>query len=73
MARFHTFTEGVEVIVIPDGEPYQRADEPGGNARWTNWSATNSSACASRHRRFARMRCSCGAPPLDINGRVPKP
>jgi mono/diheme cytochrome c family protein len=31
MARFHTFTEGVEVIVIPENTPYQRVAESGGN------------------------------------------
>jgi mono/diheme cytochrome c family protein len=31
MARFHTFTEGVEVIVIPENTPYQRLSEEGSN------------------------------------------
>ena len=31
MARFHTFTEGVEVIVIPENTPYQRITEAGAN------------------------------------------
>lgn len=31
MARFHTFTEGVEVIVIPENTPYQRLEEAGSN------------------------------------------
>lgn len=31
MARFHTFTEGVEVIVIPENTPYQRVAESGSN------------------------------------------
>lgn len=31
MARYHTFTEGVEVIVIPENAPYQRLAEEGSN------------------------------------------
>ena len=70
MARFHTFTEGIEVIVVPENLPYQRTDEPGGNAidtfvgdKLERLRITPSALCSDQV--FLRRAT------IDINGRVP--
>ena len=70
MARFHTFTEGIEVIVVPENLPYQRAVEPGGNSidtlvgdKLERLRITPSALCSDVD--FLRRAT------IDINGRVP--
>ena len=70
MARFHTFTEGVPVLVIPENAPYRKIDDPGGNmvdqhvnAKLEKLRLTPSALCTDEE--FLRRVT------LDINGRLP--